>query len=288
MAMSSVRGGITSTSGSDAGTLPSLRTAFICTSEEVVAALTIRPLPDSLDEALFTLLEQAFREGQDPDPERFVRELADALFTHPLEGIDGLAELRDHVEDIDGEGLRTYVAQWIYSLGAGHGKRLLDQDAVAIIENYIPPMVSSVVLQNAFMKGLPSAPRLTKDYRWEQLSAKRELKSLCQSPFSKGWWNRSLQGHQAASVFRSPVSEISQATPRREVRMSEGNGSPTKTSVETSDPPDLVSQQRRHTAAKNADKAATAFDGGSFKGVADKRGFSGFWRQLEGKLLRRG
>ncbi|EER01491.1 hypothetical protein Pmar_PMAR012734, partial [Perkinsus marinus ATCC 50983] len=177
MAMSSVRGGITSTSGSDTGTLPSLRTAFICTSEEVVAALTIRPLPDSLDEALFTLLEQASREGQDPDPERFVRELADALFTHPLEGIDGLAELRDHVEDIDGEGLRTYVAQWIHSLGAGHGKRLLDQDAVAIIENYIPPMVSSVVLQNAFIKGLPSAPRLTKDYRWEQLSAKRELKS---------------------------------------------------------------------------------------------------------------
>ncbi|KAF4646555.1 hypothetical protein FOZ61_005658, partial [Perkinsus olseni] len=139
-------GGLPPTSGSDAGNLPPLRTVFTYTGDEAEAALTTRPLSDSLDEALFRLLEQASQGAQDPDPEQFARELTDALVAHPLGGIDGLADLGDQVEDIDGDGLKTYLRRWIRAMCGGHGKALLGHEAAATIERYIPSLVSGTVL----------------------------------------------------------------------------------------------------------------------------------------------
>ncbi|KAF4740765.1 hypothetical protein FOZ63_016460, partial [Perkinsus olseni] len=52
--------------------------------------------------------------------------------------------------------------------------------------------------------------------------------------------------------------------------------------------PDAISNGDRRAASRDADKASSAFKGGPFKGVDDERGLSGFWRQVESLVVRRG
>ncbi|KAF4647740.1 hypothetical protein FOL47_004216, partial [Perkinsus chesapeaki] len=136
---------------------------------------------------------------------------------------------------------------------------------------------------------LPSTAGLLKAERWRRLTAKRELAAHQQSPFSNGWWVRSLQQDPPQSAFQTPLSESGQVTlPPPPSSTQEVSRSSRRLTLSESSTPDSVSQEKRQAAAKDADKAALSFDGGPFKRVGDPRGFSGFWTQLEGKLLRRG
>ncbi|KAF4653154.1 hypothetical protein FOL47_010666 [Perkinsus chesapeaki] len=283
-----VRGGEPTTSGSDAGTLPPLRTIFIYSDDAVENALDIVPREERGEDLLLTVLEKTAEEGSVVDPEAFAKEMAEALITTPFRMACAGVNIKELLEDIDKDGLCDYIKRWTKRVCDLAQHEVLDAEAKTIITEHLPPLVEDATLRSDFFKDLPGSAEVLNEGRWRRLSAKRDFKALPDSPFSNGWWERSLERPRLEAAFQTPLSATSRA-PVHQPRVPTRTTVAVRSSAESvSTNQDVVTQEQRHSAAKDADKAAASFSGGPFRRVGDPRGFSGFWQQLEGKLLRRG
>ncbi|KAF4650130.1 hypothetical protein FOL47_001428, partial [Perkinsus chesapeaki] len=162
MAQSSVQGGNATTSGSDAGTLPPLRTIFTGTTVDAAAALSIRPSLDDLDEVLFNLLEKAATGGRNIDPEQFAQEVSKVLVINPLGTLGEVADLVEYLDDLDSDGLGNYIIQWMRLACRSTGDHLLSQEATDVIIEFLPSLVRGAILQADGIKTLPSTAGLLK------------------------------------------------------------------------------------------------------------------------------
>ncbi|KAF4743387.1 hypothetical protein FOZ62_007153, partial [Perkinsus olseni] len=313
--------GQTLTSGSDAGNLPPLCDIFIveegaADQAQVLDALSTTPDPEVGADILLRCIEKAVVGGGPPRLETLVEQLAHHLLVSPVEAVPEAVRL--YLVDLSPEELPHYVGEHLSSACNRAAVGLLPSDTSRKLRDLLPPMVVYAALQNERLVRFPEAQTLTHVYRRKNLSSLLELKSSEASPFSEGWTARLLQrrseeASQSAGGPASPQQAVpaqhlrgfnhqpASSPPRRSVSRERGEFASGRSTVPSGPTlpshgsrvtlrpnPDAISNGDRRAASRDADKASSAFKGGPFKGVDDERGLSGFWRQVESLVVRRG
>ncbi|EER18157.1 hypothetical protein Pmar_PMAR013163 [Perkinsus marinus ATCC 50983] len=309
------------TSGSDAGTLPPLCDIFVieegaADQSQVLDALSTTPDPEVGADIILRCIEKAVVGGGPPRLEALVEQLAHHLLVSPVEVVPEAVRL--YLVDLSPEELPKYVEEHLGWACNRAAVGLLPTETSQKLLDLLPPMVVYAALQNERLAHFPEAQTLTPLYRRKNLSSLLELKSSEASPFSEGWTARlfqrrskvsrqtaggpaSLQQAAPAQHFHGFNHRSTSSPPRRSVSRERGEISsgrspgalnltpPSHGSRVTLRPnPDAISNGDRRVASRDADKASSAFKGGPFKGVDDERGLSGFWRQVESLVVRRG
>ncbi|EER12579.1 hypothetical protein Pmar_PMAR027397 [Perkinsus marinus ATCC 50983] len=299
------------TSGSDAGTLPHLVDAITFTAGSPHPLFDDSTASDDAANIILAVIEGALTTNILPDLQTCADALSLALVERQLGTLSD--EEKDNITGVVGDRFVEYVARRIEHACTSAAEGVLQQDDIEHLSRNLSDMVVTRALHAQPLVDRISSQHLLPDHRRRNLAALRELQSVRSSVFSPGWRDWFLQvtpsssppsrrtgtseglAHarlspiqvdrvSAAPVISSHPSVHSSAVKTTVQRVGTESVVPSAGSTETV----TVDESRRRLAHKDADKAAKAFKGGPYSGIDDPRGLSGFWRQLESFVVRRG
>ncbi|KAF4700251.1 hypothetical protein FOZ63_006995, partial [Perkinsus olseni] len=299
------------TSGSDAGTLPHLVDAITVNVGSERPVLDDAAVSDLAADTILAAVERALTTGAEPDLQVCVKELSVALVEGLLTTLSD--EARENITGVDGGRFTEYVARRVHHACASAVEGVLQPEDMIHLARNLSDMVITQALHAQPLVDRLSTQHLLSEFRRRNLAAFRELKSARVSVFSPGWRDWYLQVPQGLPPpsGRPAVGGTAQGSARAAPSLSQAPGMTAGAGL-TSHPsihspstvrvaanivnaaaPSAVSaasvhEDRRRLAHKDADKAADAFKGGPYTGIDDPRGLSGFWRQLESFVVRRG
>ncbi|KAF4651199.1 hypothetical protein FOL47_000598, partial [Perkinsus chesapeaki] len=285
------------TSGSDAGTLPPLSDIF--TMEETSAnepqlldALSAKPKVELLADAVLEVIEEAITAREPPNLDTLVKRLAREVVVSLVESIPEAVRL--YLEDVAPDDLSQFVEMYIKLACCKAAAEILPDDMTQIMVRHLPPMVTYSALQSEALNRFNATATTLALARRKNLSSLLELKTLRRASSASDGRLDFFNAHGRASL-RTPearrqwiVMRPSTTPLARGSVMTDAFTTARESRVSLRPNPGVVGQEQRRTASKDAEKAASAFKGGPFQGVADERGLAGFWRRVESVALRRG
>ncbi|KAF4652915.1 hypothetical protein FOL47_010798, partial [Perkinsus chesapeaki] len=295
------------TSGSDAGTQPHLADALTVSFGSERLVLDLSAASSGAVSSILASIEKALTTGA-TDLESCVDELSKALVIGPLSALT--EEARESITGVDGDSFADYVSRSVGHACVSALEGVLTPADAEHISSNLSHMVITKALQAQPLANRLSSQNLLSEFRRHSLAALRDLKSVRSSFFSPEWREWYLQvppgspppPRRAANVDAAdgpvrPTSSSSRTVGGEPVSgpshlaYSHRPFSAQVTVVGASSNPasaEVVDDARKRLAHKDADKAANAFKGGPYTGIDDPRGLSGFWRQLESFVVRRG